>query len=341
MHAWLCRSILVGLVLVWAPLTTAAALSTEAPASVDFGTYGQPAYAYLQTLDQDYWARDCLDDEQTERVQDWLITTLSAMGYAGRQIEVQNFLFQGPYQDDYLSQNIVVTLPGSGTERVVVGAHYDGHGAGDNASGVSVLLETAQRLIAEPQLPETVVFAFFGAEEETMAGSDTYVESLTEEELAHTAYYINIDSILCGDLCYVYGGVPDFDTRTVTGLHALDTVRAIGDRLGLGLHLVPWTFASPAPGFTQPEYPSPSTGNWSSHVSFIQSGIEYVYFEATNWNMPGPNGLYDGSGETAEGGKFMHTRRDTLAELEAVFPGRARIHMQVFSLLLHAVLTAF
>lgn len=341
MRAWLCRSILVWFALVCTPLASAAALPTETPAHVDFGTYGQPAYAYLQTLDQDSWARDCLDDEQTERVQEWLLSTLSAMGYTARQVEVQNFLFQGPYQDDYLSQNLVVTLPGSGTERVVVGAHYDGHGAGDNASGVAVLLEAAQRLIAEPQLPETVVFAFFGAEEETMAGSDTYVESLTEEELAHTTYYVNIDSVLCGDLCYLYGGVPDFATQTVTGLHAFETFKAIGDQLGLGLHLVPWTFAHPAPGFARPEYPSPSTGNWSSHVSFVQHGIEYVYLEASNWNIPGPNGKYDGSGETAEGGKFMHTERDTLATLEAMFPGRARVHMQVFSLLLHAVLTGF
>ena len=76
MRAWLCRSILVWFALVCSPLVSAAALPTETPAHVDFGTYGQPAYAYLQTLDQDYWARDCLDDEQTERVQEWLLSTI-------------------------------------------------------------------------------------------------------------------------------------------------------------------------------------------------------------------------------------------------------------------------
>ena len=87
-----------------------------------------------------------------------------------------------------------------------------------------------------------------------------------------------------------------------------------------------------------PDYPSPSVGDWSDHISFAERGIEYVYIEASNWDIPGPDRQYDGDSETADAGRIMHTDDDTLPRIEELFPGRALYHLQVFALLIGTVL---
>lgn len=64
-----------------------------------------------------------------------------------------------------------------------------------------------------------------------------------------------------------------------------------------------------------------------------------MYFEASNWDIPGPDKQYDGDSETAEAGRIMHSDNDTLPRIEKLFPGRALYHLQVFGLLLNTVLT--
>jgi Zn-dependent M28 family amino/carboxypeptidase len=82
---------------------------------------------------------------------------------------------------------------------VVVGAHLDsvrdGPGINDNGSGSAAILEVAENL-AKIRVKNTVRFAWWGAEESNLIGSDFYVlESLTEEELADIALYLNFDMI--------------------------------------------------------------------------------------------------------------------------------------------------
>jgi hypothetical protein len=95
-------------------------------------------------------------------------------------------------------RNVMAYLPGSGPhadEWVVVGAHYDHlglgqmghmtggrtgsiwHGADDNASGTSAVLELADRLKHSKPLPRSVLFIFFTAEEEGLLGSDYFVKN--------------------------------------------------------------------------------------------------------------------------------------------------------------------
>ncbi len=80
-------------------------------------------------------------------------------------------------------------------EAVVIGAHYDHlglgmsgsldpkpegkihHGADDNASGVSGLLELARRFAGRPAPKRTLVFVAFGAEEEGTLGSSHFVKA--------------------------------------------------------------------------------------------------------------------------------------------------------------------
>ena len=329
-------SLAVLLMLVWTG--TAFTFETERVSGVDFSEYGQAAYAYLQYIDSHLPDRDCVSGENTEETLDWIVAELKAGGYKENQIVVEDFSFEDEDGDENTSQNVIAELPGQSERRIIVGAHYAGTGAGDNGSGTALLLETVCRLVKGDAPPHTIVFIFFGAEENDCDGSAAYAEGMSGEEAARTDFMINIDSVICGDFCYLYGGVADFRGKRVIDLDAFEKVYAIGQRLGLGLHLNPWTFENPAPGFDVPDYPSPSVGDWSDHISFAERGIPYVYIEASNWEIPGPDRQYDGDSETADAGRIMHTDDDTLQRIEKLFPGRALYHLQVFSLLINTVL---
>ncbi|MCE5344191.1 MAG: M28 family metallopeptidase [Eubacteriales bacterium] len=332
-----CFALILSLMLVLS--STAFAFETEMVSEVDFGEYGQQAYQYLQYIDKHLPDRDSDGGKNTLEAQQWIISELMRAGYTDDQIQLQDFTFENEDEDEITTQNIIVTLPGQSASQIIVGAHYDGTGTGDNGSGTALLLETACRLVKGDKLKETLAFAFFGAEENDTDGSAAYAAAMSDKEVANTAFMINMDSIICGDFCYLYGGVADFKKERVVDTDAFEKVYAISQRLGLGLHLIPWTFDDPAPGFDTPDYPSPSVGDWSDHISFAERGIQYVYIEASNWDIPGPDKQYDGDSETADVGRIMHTKNDTLSKIEKFFPGRALYHLQVFSLLINTVLT--
>jgi alkaline phosphatase isozyme conversion protein len=318
-------------------LYPASALGMESVPNPDLGNYGQLAYEYLQQIDCNYFYRYCTDDKQSEAIQEWIVTELAEDGYADGQIDSYDFIFTSK-KGDYLSENITVTLPGRSEQNIIIGAHYDGGGTGDNGSGVALLLETAHDLAQAEDLPYTIVLAFFGAEEVGMCGSEAYVKNLTEEETTDIRFYLNIDSITSGDYCYLYGGVADMENRCVNRLEVFNLFYETGRRLGLDIHTSPWTFDHPAPGTDTPRYPSPTAGSWGDFVDFSDAGIPYVYFEASNWEVPNASGSYDERIETAEFGNILHTDKDSLAFIQEYFPGRILEHLQVYSLLLHTVL---
>ncbi|NYE20922.1 M20/M25/M40 family metallo-hydrolase [Microbacterium immunditiarum] len=98
------------------------------------------------------------------------------------------------------------TQAGNDDNVVMAGAHLDGvqDGAGinDNGSGSAALLETAiQMQKVKPN--NTVRFAWWGAEEEGLLGSEYYVENLSEQERGDIALYLNFDMI--GSPNYMFG----------------------------------------------------------------------------------------------------------------------------------------
>ncbi len=245
-------------------------------------------------------------------------------------------------QDDYthvkatiVSPNIIVTKKGEVDDTIIVGAHYDGNGASDNGSGVALALVTAKHLF-EADNHYTIKTVFFTAEEIGLIGATYYAENMTEEEVADTLYYLNLDSIMAGDYTYLYGGVQDNATKTVKQTEAYDNAMAIAEELGLEFKSNPWTWDNLSPddeGQEFPSYASPSTGDWSDHADFAAKGITYLYFEATNWEIPD----YTGYGETEVGGMFMNTPKDYIENIESFFPGRALSHLTKFSTLMNAL----
>ncbi|TMQ99102.1 M20/M25/M40 family metallo-hydrolase [Actinomadura soli] len=96
---------------------------------------------------------------------------------------------------------IADTERGRADNVVVVGAHNDsvleGPGINDNGSGTAALLEMAKQInrLKPKQLRNKVRFAFWGAEEEGLLGSQYYVDNLPEAERNKIALNLNFDMI--------------------------------------------------------------------------------------------------------------------------------------------------
>jgi hypothetical protein len=117
------------------------------------------------------------------------------------------------------SRNVLAVLPGSGRlggQWVVVGAHYDhigyrglpdesqgpNNGADDNASGTAMVLEMARvfsgatgRGGKAPGPRRSILFAFWGAEEEGLLGSCHYVFEEPRVPLGRTGALMNFDMV--------------------------------------------------------------------------------------------------------------------------------------------------
>ncbi len=102
--------------------------------------------------------------------------------------------------------NVIAELPGKNTSNVVMaGAHLDsvqrGPGINDNGSGSAALLEIGQQL-ANNKPQNTLRFAWWGAEESGLLGSEAYVATRTQAELDEIALYLNFDMV--GSPNYVF-----------------------------------------------------------------------------------------------------------------------------------------
>lgn len=112
---------------------------------------------------------------------------------------------------DRVARNVIGYIPGSQKKDsfIVVSAHYD-HlgrlgrntyfpGANDNASGVSMLLELA-RFYSQPdhQLPCSIAFMAFAAEEAGLVGSKYYTENPLFP-LSNIKFLVNLDLLGTGD----------------------------------------------------------------------------------------------------------------------------------------------
>ncbi|MBP5343205.1 M20/M25/M40 family metallo-hydrolase [bacterium] len=246
---------------------------------------------------------------------------------------------EGTYQKvTVTSHNLILKKPGKSNKQIIVGGHFDGDGTGDNGSGVSLMLTIAEK-IQSIETPYTIVFVFFTLEEYGLYGSKAYVDSMTDEEIANTIYMINIDSIVCGDYCSLYSGVQDDEKMAVEDAEPYYNALNVAEELGLTFYTNPWTYDNPAPGYDSPDYASPSTGDWSDHAPFAKKGIKYLYFEATNWYIPGPYNEYDGYGESYIVGMLMNTKNDYLDYIEKYYPGRPYKHFDMYSKLLMALVT--
>jgi hypothetical protein len=134
------------------------------------------------------------------------------MGAADAEAKVEAWLTQGRkirarlinpcVQGMSTSQNVIART-GNGAPRMVICAHYDGvynsPSAIDNGSGVQILANVADHLIADSRAGKKIpplAFICFGCEELKFNGSNHYVKYLQEHDaLASIRYVVNFDMV--------------------------------------------------------------------------------------------------------------------------------------------------
>ena len=113
--------------------------------------------------------------------------------------------------DTRTAANVIAETKGGDDSNVVmVGAHLDsvldGPGINDNGSGAATVIDLAEAM-RKVKPHNTVRFALWGAEEFGLLGSDFYVTSLSADEQANIALYLNFDMIASPNYVrFVYDG---------------------------------------------------------------------------------------------------------------------------------------
>jgi len=133
---------------------------------------------------------------------------------------------------DVPTQNLIAETPTGRDDRVVMaGAHLDsvpaGPGINDNGSGSGTLLELALQIADLGIEPRNAIrFAWWGAEEAGLIGSQFYVDSLTKSEAKDIELYLNFDMIGSPNYArFVYDGDGSaFGIRGPAGSHAIEEV---------------------------------------------------------------------------------------------------------------------
>ena len=323
--------------------------------------YAALAGEFLEQLANNHHYRSTV--LQRKHAREYIISELKNAGYTDDQIGVEWGVLT--------ARNVVLTVEGKNKDKqIIVGAHYDGTGDGDNLSGTALVLANAVGL-AGKKLPVTVKFIFFDLEEIGLLGSASYEKLMSREEKESTLFMVNIDSVAFGDYCNVYGGVSEDETgRVIAGTEGYEFAMKAARKLGFntygtkyldgyfakhgrgpkldskGLFTNPWTADNPPPVDTTVPYSPTIDESVSDHYPFSSDGITYIYFEASNWFADGgkiSGKSYSGYYETTDtsigdNGMFMNTKYDTIENLEKYFPGRAMEHFNIFSPLLSYII---
>lgn len=287
--------------------------------------YGQSAREYLEAIAGDIGSREPGSDQEAETAA-YIQEIFEGIGY---EVEVQPFTFIDEDDgEEYASANVIATKEGDSDEVIVVGAHYDSTyeegsmGADDNASGVAVMLEAAM-LLFEEDTPYTITFVAFGAEEYDLNGSTYFVDQMEEDDLAQIVNMINLDSLIAGDITYVYG-TQGSDSTSDWMLEDAGTLDA--ELEGKSNEELNNADGTPC--------------ECSDYDAFEKAGIPFAYFEATNWDLS-PDAMTQVDPQYGVDGEIRHTEYDTIDYIDETFPGRIDEHLNLYVTLLYDLLTQY
>ena len=288
--------------------------------------YGADAYYYVNYLQTNYPER-AVANPNLDAAAAWLKQQINTMGY-----EYGSQPFSVPMGEYVINgENLFFSKRGADDRVIVVGAHYDSvltRGTDDNASGVGVLLETAQRVSAGSGYPFTIRFVLFSAEEPGCVGSRYYVDQLSEEERARILCMINLDTLGGGDQMYLYGGNPENGTVVRTWL--VEQALEAAELLGLDMKTHP---------DVNPEFPVPAKQTASDQEAFNDAGIPYLYCEASNWNGGPMTNFFQTDNPAVPDGKMMHVAEfESLEFYNRTFGTRFRDHLAAYAELLDYLL---
>jgi len=327
-HLKLLLILLLGVATSFALLAPVAVAVKASPAPM-----GTQAYSYIDALTRitnpDGTYTTILRKQGTAGEADAAAKVQAWFTDAGYRARLQPFTYEVD-GTTYNSQNVIASRRPAAKRGskprplIIIGAHYDarieGAGADDNASGVAVMLEVAQR-IAKYKTPYNLVFVAFGAEESPAGeeGSAHYVAQMSKRDTKRAIVMINFDSLIVGDKLYVHAG---FNKKTWARDRMLRLIKRY--RLPIGTQ----------PGWN-PAYPAGlSPDGFSDYSSFNQAGIPIVAFESTNWEIAD----LDGYTQTELHGSFWHTPNDTLKAIESFYPYRPMVRLFAYTKLTYQFL---
>ena len=160
------------------------------------------------------------------------------------------------------AENVVAILPGreptDRKEYLVIGAHYDHlglgyygardqsaagmihHGADDNASGTSVLLQVARRVSQiEPKPARSIVFVAFSAEELGLHGSRHFVSSWPHLDSIKSMVNLDMVGRLRQERVTIFGvrSAPPFEDIITRGAKQLGLLTYLPDGVGPSDHV--------------------------------------------------------------------------------------------------------
>jgi hypothetical protein len=219
------------------------------------------------------------------------------------------------------THNIIAVLPGKDKrlkhEYIVVGSHYDHLGLGgkdsgsrrpdtvavhpgadDNASGDAVVLELA-KYFKKARSPRSIIFAFFGAEEQGLIGSKNFLEWMKQDD----AQRINLPQDKKGIVAMVnldmVGRMRD-NAMSVSGTGTSSQFKAMAEAVAEQTHL---NISCTPDGYGP-----------SDHASFVAQDIPVLFLTTgghMEYHTPDdvPSTLnYDGMQQTLDFSKELITR---------------------------------
>jgi len=251
------------------------------------------------------------------------------------------------------TQNVILTIPGQSEQKIVMTAHFDSvmvPGASDNASGVALLLESANRMLDVDNY-YTLVYVFVGAEEVGLVGVYYYYASLPDEARDNILLNINADVLFEGPY-FVIGTaqsaldavIPDGSVDEIAatlnllmagyGLIENDLTRAVNDAVvavnaAYNAQLIDWMYAAAMP---------------SDQLMFLLAGHTVVSFAGLArvgdpaYDIVGgvtPMMVIDGA---VFGPSVVHTLLDDIHFINETWPNKVADAMWTFSLILDALL---
>ena len=162
------------------------------------------------------------------------------------------------------THNIIAVIPGTDkrlkNEFIVVGSHYDhlgmgGQGSGsrrpdtlavhpgadDNASGDAVVLQLA-KYFKKVRSPRSIIFAFFGAEEQGLVGSKFFLDWMKHDDKKRINLPNNIKGIVAMVNLDMVGRMRDYamsvsGTGTSSGFKTM--VESVAEQTGLRVSCIP------------------------------------------------------------------------------------------------------
>lgn len=223
---------------------------------------------------------------------------------------------------------VIAAHPGEVKQQIILLAHLDTYaphsdedidnnlggltlqGIDDNAMGVGVLLEMAERL-KTVKTHYTVRFIATSGEEEGKLGAEMLLQRMSAEERKNTLLVINFDNLVVGDWLYFNSGI-----NTPEAIRKLTRDRALKIAHEQGIT------AKTNPGKNH-KFPA-GTGCCNDAEIFDQAGIPVLSVEASNWSLGKQDGYQQRHKSDAfpNGTSWHNAKLDNLEYIDTHLPGR-------------------